>query len=277
MKSLNIIGCGKVGKTLGYLLAQARAYKIQSLFSRTLSSAEEAARFIGSGQAVGDMSKLKPADVYMIASSDDSIATSAEQLADIQQDRLESKIVFHCSGALSSHTLFPLKNAGAYTASLHPVISIAEPKISIHKFLGTYCGIEGDIFACEELKRSFTLIGCETLKLASDKKSLYHAAAVLSSNYIVSLIEASMQTYKKAGIEDNIATILSLSLAKNSLDNISAVGTTRALTGPIARGDIEIVKTHLAVLSRCDKDIALLYEAFIKITEGLAKKQEEKV
>jgi len=272
MKTLNIIGCGKVGQTLGYLFAQANVFQIQEVFNQSLASSIKAVEFIGSGRPLGSMKEMKRADVYMIATSDSSIAESAEKLAEVHKPR-DKSIVFHCSGALPAQVLSVLRDTGALIASVHPVASFAEPKKSIESFAGTYCGIEGDSDACETLSLSFDAIEGKPFNIDSERKTLYHTAAVFASNYLVSLMEVSMQTFMKANIPADTASELALSLAKDSIDNISAIGPAQALTGPIARGDMEIVKRQFQELSEWREDIAELYDHFAKVTKRLSDKK----
>lgn len=82
-------------------------------------------------------------------------------------------------------------------------------------------------------------------------KVIYHTAAVFASNYLVTLCDSALSCLNNAGImrEDGIKIILNL--MKNTLDNLDiAQSTERVLTGPISRGDLEVIKRHLQVLSK---------------------------
>src|SRR4051794_6847976 len=75
-KTLNIIGCGKVGKTLGRLWTEHGGFRVQDVLNRSLESGTEAISFVGAGRAVENYAGLRAADVYMIATADDRIADS---------------------------------------------------------------------------------------------------------------------------------------------------------------------------------------------------------
>src|SRR5690554_4439268 len=79
--SLTIIGCGKLGKTLGRLWAARKTFRVQQVLNRSQASARLATDFIGGGEPISSFADLLPADVYMIATPDDQITPVAEQLA----------------------------------------------------------------------------------------------------------------------------------------------------------------------------------------------------
>ena len=74
--------------------------------------------------------------------------------------------------------------------------------------------------------------------------SLYHAAAVMASNYIGALIHASVTTLEAVGITRSAALTALSPLAKTSLENSLRLGPVEALTGPIERGDSATVLAH---------------------------------
>ena len=81
MKTLNIIGSGRVGRACGRLWARARVFEIQDVLTRSRESAAEGVKFIGAGHAVGQLDEMRPADVWMIATRDDAIVPSCVTLA----------------------------------------------------------------------------------------------------------------------------------------------------------------------------------------------------
>src|SRR4051812_33138953 len=100
MKTLSIIGCGKVGKVVGRLFHAASVFRIGDILNRSLSSASDAAEFIGAGRPVSSFAELGAADLYLIASSDDAIVPCAKELA-ASGLALDGAVVFHLSGALA--------------------------------------------------------------------------------------------------------------------------------------------------------------------------------
>jgi predicted short-subunit dehydrogenase-like oxidoreductase (DUF2520 family) len=272
MKTLNLIGAGKLGKVLGRLFYEHQVLRIQQIVCRKQEHGQQAAVFIGDAQAqaLTDWSLMQAADVFCLAVPDDAIVDVAERLAQtglIQQ----GSIVFHCSGSKTSEILRVLSACGASVASVHPVKSFANPDKLILEFVGTLCGIEGDAYAVEQLSAVFERIGARMLPISSNNKLTYHAGSVFASNYLVSLMELAIQAYQHAGISKEVAYELAQALATATLQNVFQLGTQAALTGPIQRGDMVTVQTQLAQLQNTDEQLAHMYQAFIAPTMQLAK------
>ena len=68
-----------------------------------------------------------------------------------------------------------------------------------------------------------------------------------------------------AGISYDAAGKMLLPLFSNTAQNISAIGTVKSLTGPVSRGDTEIIKKHLAVLESMDEEYKVLYNGLARI------------
>ena len=161
---------------------------------------------------------------------------------------------------------------GAAVASIHPVRSFASPARSVKNFPGTYCGVEGDSVALDVLMPLFTSIGGKCISIEASQKTIYHAGAVIASNFLPLLIESSIQCYLKAGLTREVAMDLVEPLAKNTLDNIFKVGVKSAMTGPVIRGDFEIIDAHKKELSCFLPDEAKLYSSLTEELLKLAKK-----
>jgi predicted short-subunit dehydrogenase-like oxidoreductase (DUF2520 family) len=273
-KTLNIIGCGKLGKTLGRLWNEAGTFSIQSIANRSLESGQRAVTFIGAGQAVEAYADMRPADIWLIATQDDQIAECARALAQTSIIT-PSDVVFHCSGALPAAVLNPVSGCGAVIASVHPIRSFADPAHATAVFAGTFCGIEGDPVALALLDDAFAAIGARTVPIDAEFKTLYHAAAVFASNYLVTLLDIAAQAYEKAGIPREVALQLMEPLARGTMDNVFQSGPESALTGPIARGDIGTAVKQYRAVSAWDDRHGALYKQLGKLTADLARRQRE--
>ena len=272
MKSLNIIGCGAVGKTLGRLFHEAAVFEIRDILNRSFESGAEAAAFIGAGRAVPGLAGMRPADLYLIAASDDAIARCGEALAQSGVVR-PGNIVWQVSGALPSTVLAPVRDQGGVTASVHPVKSFADPSACVADFAGTWCGVEGDAPAVELLSEAFASIGGRIFSVAANFKSVYHAGAVLVCNYLTALMEVGVKAYGKGGLPRETALQVMEPLVRGTLDNVFRVGTVQALTGPIARGDAAVVAGQLAALEEWDGEISLIYRALGRAALELSRRK----
>ena len=269
--TLNIVGAGHVGRALGRLFYQHGVFTLQDVLTRSQASAQAAVAFIGAGRAVDMPDALRPAAVWMLAVSDDRIGEVARQLA--ASCDLNDAVVFHCSGAKASAELDPVRAAGAFIASVHPVRSFADPQQVAAAFDGTFCGVEGDRQALALLTPAFEAIGARTVAIDAAAKTVYHAASVFASNYLTTVLDAALRAYQAAGIPADIARELARPLASETLANVFRLGPEAALSGPIARGDTATVDRQQAAVTGWDPATGALYEALAIATWDLARRK----
>ncbi|HSS11969.1 MAG TPA: DUF2520 domain-containing protein, partial [Acidimicrobiales bacterium] len=87
-------------------------------------------------------------------------------------------------------------------------------------------------------------LGGRPISVADAERTMYHAAAVIASNHLVALLGQVERVAAAAGVPLEAY----LELARGALENVASLGPSKALTGPVARGDWETVARHLAVL-----------------------------
>lgn len=272
MKTLNLVGPGRAGRTLAALLARTGLCAVQDVLSAERATAEAAVAFIGAGRAVRTLGEMRAADFWLLTPPDAAIAPVAAALAAAGRVR-RGDIVFHCSGALASGILAPLAAAGALIASVHPLKSFADPAAAIGTFPGTHCAAEGDAAALAVLAPLFEGLGAQVAVIDPAGKTLYHAASVLVCNDLTALMEAGLRAYERAGLDRTTAQAMMEPLVRETLDNILRLGTVRALTGPVARGDADVVARQLAALQAMDARVADAYRALGRIALELAQAQ----
>lgn len=272
MKTFSIIGCGAVGKTVGRLFYEAGILEPRDILTRSLESARQAAEFIGAGRGTASWQELREADLYLVAASDDAIATCAKALAQSGAVR-PGVVVCHLSGALSSAVLEPVARLGALVASVHPVKSFAQPGVCVTDFAGTWCGIEGDPAAVDFLSGAFRAIGGEIFTLDPRFKTVYHAGSVMVCNYLTALIEAGARAYQKGGVPREQAFQVMEPLVRATVENVFRSGTAQALTGPIARGDAAVVSAQLEALEAWDGEMARLYRDLAVVALEISRRR----
>ncbi|MBM3359683.1 MAG: DUF2520 domain-containing protein [Betaproteobacteria bacterium] len=270
MKTLNIIGSGRVGRACGRLWSQARVLAIQDVLTRSRDSAAAGAAFIGAGRPVASLREMRPADVWMIATRDDAIVASCTMLA--QSGMLAAgNIVFHVSGARPSSDLAPAGKSGALIASVHPIKTFTDAESAVRSFAGTFCSAEGDPGALAVLRPAFEEIGARVFDIATGLKSIYHAGGVFACNYLVALIEAAVRAHEQAGIARADSLQALEPMVRETVDAIFAQGPARALTGPIARGDVETVKRQLAAVDAWDAGAGAIYRSLGLVAVDVAQ------
>jgi predicted short-subunit dehydrogenase-like oxidoreductase (DUF2520 family) len=272
MLTLNLIGAGRLGKSIAQLAQQSGQYRLTSIYSRSLASSTAAGMWIGAGEVAAQLGDLAPADLWLIAVPDGAIASVAAELAQAGVVNAGA-VVFHASGALAADQLAPLAAQGVLTASWHPAFSFADPARAVQTFgksdSGTLCALEGDAKAVAILSEFTAAIGGRAFVLGSEAgaKVAYHAALSMAANFLVTLSDLSLKTAEQAGISPEVSQQLVLGLIRQTLNNIDSLGAAAALTGPIVRGDVATVAQHLAVLP---PDTQAVYRALGVATVALA-------
>jgi predicted short-subunit dehydrogenase-like oxidoreductase (DUF2520 family) len=268
MTTLNVLGCGRVGQTLARLLHVRGTCRIQDLAGRSEARARHAAAFIGEGRPAAAILDMRPADIWMLTVPDTEIAHVAAELA--AAGVAQSAIAFHCSGFFPAAALDPLRRSGCSLASVHPALTFADPQTAIAQFAGTPCGLEGDEHALDILRPMFTAIGGRCFSLASERKPLYHAAAVFASNLSVVLQVIAREAWTASGVPDDVAGEIHASLARAATDNVLKLGAA-AITGPAARGDTHVVEREIEEVSRWHPEAGAVYRDLSVLARRLAQ------
>jgi predicted short-subunit dehydrogenase-like oxidoreductase (DUF2520 family) len=92
----------------------------------------------------------------------------------------------------------------------------------------------------------------------------------MGSNYLVTLLARALEVYDLAGIDRALGLVMLGPLARQTLENLLQHGPQAALSGPIVRGDAELVQRQYAALQSADPQLASLYRAFAAETARLA-------
>jgi len=269
MPVLNIIGCGRVGRTLARLWREQGLFTIGDVNDHTAAKSGAAIDFIGGGRACAELAAMRAAAFWMLAPADDRIEEISNALA-AGGALAAGDIVFHCSGALPSGVLSAVAARGARVASVHPLKTFADAAGAVQTFAGTHCAAEGDAHALSVLQPAFEGIGARVFQIDARAKTLYHAASVLVCNDLTALLEAGARTFAAAGLPRADALHMVEPLVRETLDNVFRLGTTAALTGPVARGDVDVVKRQLAALAATDTRLEAVYRSLGVIAAELA-------
>ena len=246
--AIAIVGAGKVGSALGILL-HSKGYPVAGVASRSPASAEKLAgrlncqAFAIPAEAVGD------AGLVFITTPDRVIGDVAADIATGGGFK-PGQVVVHTSGAHPSTELRGVRAAGALAVSIHPLQSFAGVETAIESLPGSYFALEGDEEAMGIARQVVQDLGGRSFSLAAEAKPLYHAAACIASNYLVSLMHFATGLYGRFGLDRKEAFQALLPLVEGTIKNIGRVGPVAALTGPVARGDGSTLEDHLAAFKQ---------------------------
>lgn len=248
-----IVGPGRAGLTLGYALAQAEAVGSLVYYGRRPEPPAHPLFIQGSAEYVFGLAPLPQDTQALFLAVPDRVVPDLAQAVAAQGDAPRGCAAFHLSGALSTEVLGPLHARGYSVGSFHPLQAIAHPVTSAERLPGSYVALTGEPGALGVGRRLCSDLGCPTLSVPETWRPLYHAAAVLASNFLPPLLDAAARILERAGVDHDDALPALLPLVRGTLANIEEVGVEAAITGPVARGDVETVALHLRALEGGDR------------------------
>lgn len=251
MISYSVIGAGNLGASLIHSLPE-KGYKLKYIYKKSKYSQFD--RKIGN-----DLKRIvSVSDVIFISVQESGIKDVVSEIATLEN--ITDKMFFHTSNSLTSDEMEPLKKQGGIVASFSPLQTFPDFIENIDLFKGVYFLSEGDPEALETADKIAEDLKANILKVDQKTKMFFHIGAVISSNFLNSLIRFSDNQIKKGG--DYNYKIL-LPLMKQTLKNIENKGLEEALTGPVSRGESEIVSRHLDKLKGKEKELYKLLNGLI--------------
>jgi len=270
LPDISIIGPGRVGTAIGVLAVRANL-AVVAVAGGAPGQAEAAAAAIG-----GDAGSCSPQEaagaggLVLLTVPDDAIARVCQELADAGAFS-PGTVVAHCCGALGSDALTPARDrCGCLLGSLHPLQTFPTAAAAISHLPGSWCFCEGDSPAVEVLEALAGAIGAHAVRIDPAAKPMYHAAGVMACNYLVALMDAAACLAAAAGVDRATWQAAAGAIVQATVDNVAKLGPQAALTGPIARGDVQTVARHVRALAGEPRALRHLYAAAGHYTVDLA-------
>jgi len=157
--------------------------------------------------------------------------------------------------------------------TLHPLVSLADPRVAVEALKEVAFGIEGDEPARATAKRIVRALGARAVFLEAENLALYHAGAVMASNYVVALADMAQTLLVRAGVPPDQALPALIPLLTSVVHNLAYLGLPGALTGPVERGDVSSVERHLKTLEANAPELLALYRLVGRDVLRLAKEK----
>jgi predicted short-subunit dehydrogenase-like oxidoreductase (DUF2520 family) len=194
------------------------------------------------------------ADAVLLCVPDSEIAPVAAAIA-------PGTPLGHCSGATGLDAL------GAHEGfSLHPLMTVpadAPPGV----LEGAGAAVAGSTPRATAVALTLAeLLGMRPIEIDDDDRVAYHAAASIASNFLVTLEDAAERVAATAGLPRELLA----PLVRATVENWAQLGSARALTGPVARGDAETVRRQRATVAQRTPELLELFDALTDATERLA-------
>lgn len=257
--NIGFIGAGKVGISCGIYLNSNDIY-VSGYFSKCLEDTQIATVKTQSNIYIHLKDLICDCDIIFITTNDDSIQIVKDQIIKEASNVLNGKLIAHMSGSYSSDILKELKEYGCYVYSVHPLQSFADIDSSTDKLSNTVFTLEGCMEKIYVLESLLKTLGNQHFKIDTKNKELYHVGACVVSNYLVTLIDIGLNIFKKIGIDETEAIKALSPLIDGTIENIKSFGTKDSLTGPIARGDTQTIKSHLREIETNMPDMLMFYK-----------------
>jgi predicted short-subunit dehydrogenase-like oxidoreductase (DUF2520 family) len=268
-----IVGAGPVASALGGALRHA-GVPVLGLWGRRADKVRVAAGIAGiAGFSAAPPDLLLEANVVLVAVADDAIGQVARTIV---ETGLVGKrhVLLHCSGARSAEDAFgDVAERVGGIGTLHPLRAIVDAREAARSMRGTVFGIEGDDAGRATAHVLAGLLGGTALDIDGPGMALYHAAASMTSNFLVALVDAAVEALGAAGVERDQALRSLLPLLRSTVENMAQKGRPAALTGPGARGDAGTVERHLAALAARAPRLLPLYRSLAERTLALARQK----
>ena len=263
--TIGFIGAGKTATALGIAL-QRTGYPVCIVSSRRLKSAKEMANLLPDCQPTTSSQEVaENSDLVFVTTPDGSIETVANSIKWHQ-----SQAVVHCSGATSLDALDAARRHGADVASFHPLATFATVESALNQLSGCFIAIEAEGNLLDSLEKMASRLDCQTIHINSNDKSLYHASAVMSCGYIVTILQKAIELWTLLGFSQDEAKIALTHLAHATVDNVATYGTEDSATGPVIRGDLMTIRCHLKALKERAPHLLPLYCQLAEATVSIA-------
>lgn len=256
--NLIVVGLGRAGGALA-LAARAAGHEIVGVLSRHPVE--------GWSPLEWDVA-LPEADVLLIAVRDESIPEVAKRISPFVG---EVGVVAHLSGFTPVVALHEIQERGTAVGGFHPLQSLPDPESGAKALAGSFVGIDGDQLAVDVLTHLASSLGMEPFRLDDSARPAYHAAAAAAANFVVTALAVSADLYESVGIDPRV----SRPLVERAVANAFEKGPAAALTGPIARGDIDTVIGHLTAAHEVSDHVGRQFQLMAEATTIRAGREED--
>ncbi|MFQ5947720.1 MAG: DUF2520 domain-containing protein [Acidimicrobiia bacterium] len=236
-----LVGPGRAGMALSRALLSA-GHSFAGVLARRAEEAEAAAVDLET-VPLDWGTPLPAADLLVIAVHDGAIEEVAARLVSVAT-RVGSAV--HLSGLKPVASLDALADR-CRIGSFHPLQTLPTPEAGAARLAGAWVGVTApDPRLRDELFGLAESIGARPFDLEDQARAVYHAAAAAASNFPLAALAMAEDLFAAAEVPFEAAGPLIRAVIENAL----ALGPRRALTGPIARGDVETVAEQLAAVDR---------------------------
>ena len=247
-----LIGSGNVAQHLIKAFAKSATIDVTQVFSR---QKEAVTHLLDSNKITDNFNNLAEADLYIIAVTDDAIATVSSQLP------FENRLVVHTSGSVSLDALDKKNRKGSFYP-LQTFSKKAEVDFSqIPIFLESEN--ESDF---ELLKNVAEIVSNKVYKINSEQRKALHVSAVFVNNFVNHLYQIGNEIC----VENNVPFEVLKPLILETANKVMTLSPKEAQTGPAIRDDKQTIASHLDFL--LDENQKNIYKTLTQSIQNNGKK-----
>lgn len=247
--NFSIVGPGRVGTSVALALAQ-NGWVCRSIVSKTSSRRERQLlnrKFPGTKLLKSPVDLPPDFDVLFVTVRDDEVRGVISQLSEAVQVDWKGKTVFHFSGIVPLDALTELHKSGAEVGALHPISPFAQ-KYSPDFSRSIYYGFLGTPKALRCAREIANGLSSKLLVLHSEReRAILHIASVIASNTVVIAVKSAEEMISSFVERRDVKSLLA-GLLSATVVNISTKDGMSALTGPLVRGDFDVIESHMRAL-----------------------------
>jgi predicted short-subunit dehydrogenase-like oxidoreductase (DUF2520 family) len=246
---------------LGAALARA-GHEVVAVSAISRESVRRAERLLPKAPIRPPQEVVDAADFVLLAVPDDTLRPLVGGLAATDAWR-GGQMAAHTSGAVGIGVLDPAAARGVLPLALHPVMTFTGRPEDVDKLTGATFGVTAPDELRPVAEALVVELGAEPVWVPELARPLYHAALTVGANHLVTLVNDALDLLTRAGVEQPARLLGPLLSA--ALDNALRLGDV-ALTGPVSRGDVATVRTHLTTLAQDAPETVPSYIAMARRT-----------
>lgn len=252
MIKIVIIGSGNVAHHLIEAFAKSKKAEVIQVFAR---QKESVTPLFDSNKIISNFNDLKEADLYIIAISDDAIASVSSKLP------YKNRLVVHTSGTVSMDALDSKNRKGIF----YPLQTFTKNKTVDFSQIPICLESENET-DFELLKNVGESISNSVFKINSEQRKALHVSAVFVNNFVNHLYQIGHEICEENKVSFEILKPLILETSNKVMSLSPAV----AQTGPAKRNDSQTIEAHLDFLS--NENQATIYKILTQSIQNNGKK-----
>ena len=245
------MGPGRVGSSLAHWLT-ARGAEIVTIAGRDPVHCDVLARRLGATVLGLDRLQTEDQDLLLVAVSDPALSAVATELA----RRPQARVVLHTAGAIDASVLEPLRSGGSSAGSMHPLMAFPEVLEDPAEADGKVFAVDGDPTAVDLATRLARSLNGRPVPVTAESRPIYHLGASLAAGGVVTLLAAAFEMARRQGLPAEVKEGY-FALARGAIEQASrSSDVASAITGPLARGDLDTFQRQIEALEDLDPELA---------------------